>query len=373
MPDGVRYRGGVWAWYPGWPSARRLTSENGWLCYAALAGVLDPVKPLLLVKKLLAGAYSEISSDGQFLGYEEAPAAGNGPGTLWLTPIKDAGNPAAHVLISKDVVRGWWYFSLGGASLYFLQANVGTGDDILATLSMVDVRNPTVVGNLATRVGDFQRLATEDGADLGVAVLQDVTAGGGLRLFLGEKADKVVIVGTSTAEFAVSPGARYTFLQPLDDPATARRDARIADHAASTVCALQKLRQTTIDRYDAFTANSQLTFWYDHPERTQTVGEGWMARTQGCADKRRFANCLYTYATIRNDGLAYLDEFTPEAGGTLRLVKWGPGMSWPAAGPVTVQANVRPNYALVSPALKLMVYTSHAAGSEGLYLAELPF
>ena len=67
-----------------------------------------------------------------------------------------------------------------------------------------------------------------------------------------------------------------------------------------------------------------------------------------------------------------MDEFNDEGGGTLRFLRWGPDMSWPTSGPLTIQPGVDPAMTVIEPDRKVAVFSSHRAGAEGLYAVTLP-
>ena len=387
-PEGNRYRGGVFAWVPGWASGRRITSDNGFACLAAReapsvacvdrapGGMFDlqfgPVAfPLPRVKRFSTpDIVVDLSSNGRSLLYEEVPASG--PATLWLAPQETAGNPDTHLVIGRDVVSREWGFATHGPQIFFLRANTGTADRLSATLSTTLVRNPAAVADLGARIGSFIPLEGASATDLGVAALQDQTDGVGvLKLFLGVPSREVVI-GTTSFRFAVSPDGRFTLFSPVPDPATGRRDARIADHEASSVCALQREARTVLDPLDAFTENGELAFWYEYPEVSRTLPDGWLARSRGCAEPRKFAERILVHYVIRNRGLLYVDEVQSADGGVLKFLKWGPDLDWPASGPLSIQGGVDTPLAVLEPDRRVVVFTSPRAGSEGLYAVELP-
>ena len=310
--------------------------------------------------------YAELSADGKSFLFEEYPE-GEGPGKLWLA----GPDPTAHVLLTDQQVPGNWYLARHGPEVYFLRRNQGIGDNVSATLTTANVRVPNGITDLAERIGDLKVIGGP-AADLGVGALQDrVGQVGVLKVFLGSPPIET-IVGSSTFQFAVSPDGRYTMFSPVEDAATQRRDARIADHAGSSVCALQRLPQTEIDTLDAFSENGELAFWYDYPDVTRSAGDGWMARTADCGIKQKFANRLAVHYAMRNAGLVFVDDYV-DYEGVVRFLKWGPGMSWPASGAVTIQEGVNRELTILEPARKVALYTGRRPDNAGLYAVELPF
>jgi hypothetical protein len=276
------------------------------------------------------------------------------------------------VQISTDVERGKWNLSADGSQLHLLRGNTGGDDRLSATLSMFDLVRLTGPHDLAERIGELAGIDGPLGTHLGVSVLQDqVGPLGVLKLFLGAP-PREVIVGTSSAQYVVSPDGRFTVFTPTEDPATGRHAARIADHAAGSVCALQIRPQVYVDTLDAFSDNGELVFWLDYPDPTRGVADGWMARSAACADKQKFASRLFVHFVLRDRGLLYLDEFVASSGGTLRVATWQTGMSWPSAGAVAIQDGVDPRLTVLEPDRKVAVFTSHQGGRAGLYAVKLP-
>jgi hypothetical protein len=314
-----------------------------------------------------------LTFDGRSLLLEEPEPGPQRRGHLTITPIGSAEGPAAPVPIASQVVRHRWELAGDGSRLFLLRANTATGQRVSATLSSVDISTPTIFSDLAERIGWMQVLYGVAQAPLGVAMLQDQdNEFGVLKLLLGPDL-KEVIVGTSAPLFVVSPDARYTVFSPARDPATGNFSLRVADHAGGNVCALQNKPQGFLDTLDSFSDNGELVFWYEFPDPTrQGLAEGWLARSAGCADKRKFATALALYHLLRDRGLLYLDQYTPSGGGTLQLVSWETGMSWPSSGAVVIQDGVDGRYAVLEPDRRVAVFTSRRGGSAGLYAVTLP-
>jgi hypothetical protein len=392
-PENERYRGGIFAWYPGWPAARRLTSENGFACLpareaptvacvdrapGATPGMFDllagpAAMPLQRVKRAVGEFAVGLASNGRWLLYEEAPAPR--PATLWLAPMETVADPATHVAISKNVVSRQWTFATYSPQIYFLRDDPPGPYSANPTVATTNARSPAMISDVAPRVGVFRTLDGLDGTDLGVAVVQDldfVESSGVLKLFFNGFGSQVV-VGTVTQLFTVSPDGRYTMFAQVQDKTVGRFDTRIADHEGSSVCALQREARAVIDSFEAFTSNGELAFWYDFPDGSRTIPDGWMARSKGCGERRKFAERLLVHYVIGNTGLLYLDQAGPASpGGVLKYVKWGPDMAWPAAGPLSIQSDVDVALAMVEPDRKIAVFTSLRPGSEGVYAVQLP-
>jgi hypothetical protein len=389
-PEGISYRGALFAWYPGWPTARRITGPNGYACSAAreapvaacvdraeggmfdlMFGSLASGGSLNRVKRFATAEIAvDIASTGRSLLFQELPPSG--PATLWMAPLETAGEPVTHVAIARDAISRQWSFAPYGPRIFFLRAGTNSLGGIPGTLSTTLARNPAVIADLTSRVHYFRPLVGAGGADLGVAAVQDMASAAGiLRLFLGTP-PREVVVGSSYLQFAVSPDGRYTLFPQLQDQVTGRFDARVADHEAGSVCALQRHTQAVIDTEDAFSENGQLAFWYDYVEASRTVPDGWLAQASSCADRRKFADRIRIHYVLRNSGLLYLDQFNEDSGGVLQHLRWGPEMSWPASGPLAIQAGVDTALTVIEPDRKIAVFTSHRSRSEGLYAVLLP-
>jgi hypothetical protein len=397
-PIGNLFSAGQYAWYPGWPSARRLTSADGLQCggatwasaawcidrvpgvpgqYDLIAGFIGHDGPALVKVKRSANPslFAQLSKDGQSLLFHEVTT--QTPGPLWLAPTMTAGDPSTHVTIDKAVpIDGFELSADAGNAVYFVRASKGRGLQAAGTLSVVDLHKPTEVVDLAPMVNYFAVVRAVDDMHLGVAALQNRVANTGvLKLFLGLTQLKEITIGITSDQFSVSRDGRFTLFQPLEDPATGRRDARVANHDAASVCALQKLPQTQPSHTRSFTDNGEIVMWEDFPDPTQVFGEGWAARAADCGDKHRFGNRVAYWRDLHHIVLLIVDEFAQDEG-VIRFVKWGSGTTWPASGPVTIQNNVRRNVDVISPSwnepFPYAVYTSHKPGGEGLYVAELP-
>jgi hypothetical protein len=388
--EDMQFRGGLFAWLPGWPGAQRLTSANGVHCEAApqaasawcldrvaggrfelRVGPLAPAPALIPVKSLATPeVYGSLSSDGSsFLLDEPGKGAAR---SLSIMPIADPTRPGAAVQIASEVERGWWTLSGDGAYLFLLRANTGGEKRVSGTLSVFDLVQLMGPGDLAERVGWFEPLAGPGGTSLGVAVLQDLVGRSGvLKLFLNVSPFEVN-VGPSSVSYAVSSDGRFTVFTPTEDPGTTLHDARVADHAAGSVCALQIRPQTHLDISEAFSENGELVFWHDFPDDRRDAGDGWMARSAGCAVKQKFATRLLVHHVLRDRGLLYVDEYTPASGGTLRVVSWQAGMSWPSTGAAAIQDGVDGQLTVIEPERKIAVFTSRQSGRAGLYAVKLP-
>jgi hypothetical protein len=390
-PPADHYRGGVYAWRPGWPSARRLTSETGAYCLAArqaaIVACVDntgpmqfdvlvgaPEEPLRRAARFAQPVTSfELSRGGGHLGLEE-PQAKPGPGTVWLIPVASAADPATHVLVTRELLATQhWTLSYDDAALFFLRGNPGNLPRPAGTLAMVPLDRPTAVVELGQRLATFGVFADRKGNHLAVAGLQDKGLETGLlKVYLGLSPPKELTIGSSSENFTLSTDGRYTMFQVAGDPATGRRDLRVATHASGAICTLQQKPNADFSSGDAFSDDGQLAFWTEYPDAREQFGEGWVGRPADCTDRRKFASREAGHFVVNGLGLVFRELYREDGGGVLRFARWDEGTTWPAAAPVTLGENVTDRFVVVDlrdgPAV---VFNIGKPGAEGLYLAPL--
>jgi hypothetical protein len=336
--------------------------------FELLAGNGDPA-PALARVKALADAYVDtmLTRDGGGLLFQDNPPPGSTSSPLWWAPTATASDPATHVLLDANAVSEGWDLTEDERAVYYLRPAAPPATAMTRRLSYRPLIAAATPVDLAERIGYLRSLGHDT-----VAALQDLNQGTGvLKLIQGHTAPQELTVGPTTSDFLVSADQRYVALRSSPDSATLRLDLRVATRDSGDICTLQKLSQTEIFTDQPFSDNGELILWSDHAEPTILNGDGWLAHTRGCSDRRKFATRFFYGFTLADRGLLYLDEAT-ENGGVLRLVTWGEGMSWPAAGATVIDDAADFAFTVIDPDRRVAVYVSRRPGAEGLYALELP-
>jgi hypothetical protein len=387
----LHYRGGIFAWMPGWPGARKLTSSNGLKCQSAdhtdkewsraiycidnatPSGEVDLLvtpdvvsTPLSLVTRLpperpgvpapLSGTAS-LAVSGEHLIYR---SSGPGMRSLFRASTRPGPNAEKPVLIADDVKH--WRLSVDGRAIYLLYPN--------GRLSWASLKDPSVKTDLALRVGFFEVKQSNAITDNGVAAITDlVSRGGNLKVFLDRNSAAEIDVGPSAElGFDLASDRRFVMFQPLWNMHDLGSVA-IMNTTTREVCTLQPKLRGQVDGAGSFSDDSAWAGWMEY-DGESSEPDLWIARTEGCTDHHMVGRKVVRWWFLDDRGLLFVDEWSQQKGGRLRYLKWGPGQAWPAEGPRTLFTSVD-SFVIPRPGESLIPFTSTEPGQEGLYVLEL--
>jgi hypothetical protein len=333
-PDDA-YKGPIKAWRPGWPTARSLTSDAGYICHghpwAAAAYCVDNVATVagspefdLRAGSLAGGAAGGIlmsvgriralgsagqvmwgaafSPDGQSFLYS-SPAEGEDVEVLKMAATTDGGTaPAVEILRNG----GRWQIAPDGKKLYYLASYSYAETDGSGTLSMIDLPPAGVPATvIQDHVGAYASLGSFGEPHPGLAYLQDVTKGNGTFRLLRDRSQPALTttLGSDVNEFLVSPDLRYTYLSQPDAPGGPV--GLLASNDGAGTCALNT--REGVGLYSVtFPPQASTVFWAQDSESGFEI-EGWYATSAGCADKRRFSENLASLQAVRG-GILFADS-----------------------------------------------------------------
>jgi hypothetical protein len=388
----LNYRGGVFAWMPGWPAARKLTSSDGLKCQgveqndkswapavycidnATPSGQVDllvtpdvATTPLALVTRLppeSPGAPAPLSGtaalavDGNFLIYRSGSP---GKRSLFRASTRPGPMPENPVLIIDDVKD--WRLSVDGQDVYLLYPN--------GRLSWANIKDPAIKTDLALQVGTFEVQQSSSIGDNGVIALSEMTnRGGRLKLFFSRTSAAETDVGrTFEIGFDLSSDRRFTIFQPLWST-IGLGSVALMNNTTRESCTLQAKPRAEVFNTGSFSQNGNWASWLEYENET---GEAniWIARTQNCTDHHMVGRDYSQFGFIDDWGFVFLDEWQRDRGSRFRIVQWGPGQTWPESGPATVFRSVDA-FEFPRPGDTLIPFTSAEPGQEGLYVLELP-
>jgi hypothetical protein len=388
-PDSV-YRGTVYAWRPGWPRARAITSEKALLCYGHLR------VPVAFCIEDVVGTAEHPDSFEVHAGSIADPAGGPLPAVGRVHPFLSTGGDAAWgwgfsragdwLAISSpdpdpavqsiraiataeigqkapaEIVRdaASWTISNDGRRLYFTRAR-GAGKALL-TAEFPGGAGPT---ELAGDVDDYLLLGT--GAnDQGLGVLSRVSGGRLTFSLLAAPggAAHAIFTGSDMLEgLSVSSDLRYTGW------VSAMFQARVVRNADLDSCMLnsEPWRASYSPR---FLDGAALVVWEEDGEEDNTRRDAFYGRPD-CQGRTRFAQGLDFLHVIGDRAVIYGDEQDARYAVTLKYAPITGGADWPAA-PVRVHERVRTDKGVILLGSKplLMVFEVGAGdpGSEGTYV-----
>lgn len=268
-----RYEGGVWAWRPGWPEARRLTGPRGVLCegnprgdaFYCVENVVDmPVIRLDLtmgsieqtgqgglptVENIVPIREDDIAWSAAFVPAGDALAYsswrdGERVESLRVLPVRDAGGASRVVL--EGITR--WRLSFDGAVVYWLRDRQLGREETTFTLTATEFPGAAPLGDVATGVYAYRPLGAP-GVDRGVAFMtQPSGLEGTLHLARDpRRPGESVVVEQDVHFWRPSTDGRFLYILQSD-----RRGERglMADIDQGTVCRLGSRPGVTVYSVD---------------------------------------------------------------------------------------------------------------------------
>jgi hypothetical protein len=399
-PPDAPYAGPVWAWRPGWSSARRLAA-HGYDCFAhpsaALALCMDEVgyevttpvefdlragrlddaggdllpvvdRPRLSVAERHHEFRMGFSPDGQHLVYTNGSTVDAPTPALRVRNVADLATVPPRDLLT-DVMQ--WELSLDGTKIFYLTdyddpAGVGR-------LTAADFPSGAHVQSSPFRTSRFVVVAGAGGEDRGIGVFLE-PGGPSLseyRLITDRDAlshsQLVFRYPGPLEDFAISADARYVGYAKAD-PAEGF-NGYVVRSDGTRECILNGERDRPAVGY-SFLPSSALIFWAEESPDTSTQQDGWLADPEGCGGRQLFAHHVAFYTPVGDRGLIFGDALDL-ATNTFQLeyAALEAGARWPARGAVRVHDQVGFPLALLAPAVGVVfpVRTDTEATS-GLFL-----
>lgn len=412
------YRGPIYAWRPGWPKARKISSDNGITCAGHFQGQValcldniepDETKPLEF--DLLAGPLptvdngqlprvdrihpsrsndvskwrSGFSRDGSQFCYSTGRTPTDAE-NLWcfataaLPANAVASGPRTSPPLLTDATR--WLLSRDTQKIYYLKGfNYSDQGNPNGTLTMVDYPSAANPVTLANNVGGFLLLSDGTNTDMGLGMFADVTQNKGALRFIRDRnaPANFVTIATGIASASVSPDLRYTYFSQNINEQTGLADAYVATNAGATKetsaprCTLQA--GTSTDLYGSpFLDKSGLVFWVDDVDPNVLVGKGMVANPADCSNKTQYAKDIDFWFTVNDEGVIYSDDTDIDIV-SLRYVRVPDGKTWPTGGAgLPLQKQASRIYSMTLPKYDtLVVQIDQGYASDGIYYAKLPF
>jgi hypothetical protein len=382
------FRGGVYAWRPGWAQGRRLTSPNGTSCQANdldastvvcqdnrdgdqvdyLGGRL-PLEGMTLPRiERVSDSRSEVrlTFSGDYIVYSWA-AQIDQPSNLYAVAAGQVANPGARILLASDARL----LSVGdnGTKAYFLRIDPMTGTGVLMRVDVPTGRN---VIEMARGIQLAANAGFTGGQELGLMTAENLDNNGDadLRLFWDVAAPQSsVLVGrTWLGGMSFSADGRFFFLLS-PQPSSPLMEARVFDTRTRKSCVLGTTGRVR-GVVDGFSPDGRIAFW--DKNMGNWPREAWAASTADCSPIRQLGSSVTTSLVLDGGGVVFRDDVTSEETGKLRFVPTGEDFATAAVQVIDDQTNVA--FSVIGDAgASMVLYTSSAPGREGLYLAKVPF
>jgi hypothetical protein len=399
-PDVQPYKGPIYAWRPGWTSARQITGPNGFSCdghvasdvavclenvttatgtpaqYDLHAGRLG-TNPLPLVAHILParadGAFqtdAAFTPAGDYFAYSAGNVTTNQPETLYVWKTDELPMPDKRVMVAASVSR--WSFSADSKRWYWFRdynyPALRSGVQSLGTLATADFPAGGNEKVIAMGVNTFQALG-DAGVDRGVAFLDGAMSGLANYKMVSDpsKPTASTMISAGVGGFVLSPDLRYSVLQTQFNTQKSTSDVVVIKNDGAGRCALAPMATADDLLLSPFLPHAGLVFWTDNINATTGLGEGWVARPDGCTDRRKFADAIDFWFPAGDDGLIFSDTSTALVA-TIRYAKLAGGQ-WPAAGPVTIREKAGWVYAPLEPDRdRVVYYVDQGTPDDGLYV-----
>jgi hypothetical protein len=398
-PDVQPYKGPIYAWRPGWATARQITGPNGFSCdghpatdvavclenvttatgapaqYDLHAGRLGTNALPLVAHILPARADGAFQTDaaftpaGDYFAYSAGNVTTNQPETLYVWKTDELPMPDKRVMVAASVSR--WSFSADSKRWYWFRdynyPALRSGVQSLGTLATADFPGGGNEKVIAMGVNTFQALG-DAGVDRGVAFLDGAMSGLANYKMVSDpgKPAAITMISGGVGGFVLSPDLRYSVLQTQFNTQKSTSDVVVIKNDGGGRCALAPMATADDLLLSPFLPHSGLVFWTDNINATTGLGEGWVARPDGCADRRKFADAIDFWFAAGDDGLIFSDTSTALVA-TIRYAKLAGGQ-WPAAGPVTIREKAGWVYAPLVDRDRVVYYVDQGTADDGLYV-----
>jgi len=365
-PDGI-YQGPIWAWRPGWAEARVISGDKGLMCFghprAEVAFCVENVfqgPPIQF--DLRAGALVDGPNDLTVLAQAVRPWKGNEiawhaefspDGKHFAISVQEPSTGGEVLHTGKTAELGKtklkeiaydatsWRISLDGQKIYYLQ-NFVSEPKPGGKLMMADFPDGTNQVLLQERVAEFQLLGDPGTVDRGLGLYQDKNMGlAAFRVMADRRRpDQLVTVAENVDGVYLSPDGRYgLFIQV--DPSGFFEQVHMASTDGKESCVLNALPESEVFSMH-FLDDSSMVFWSEiNTTIADGVGEGWLARTAGCAGKQRYAPKVDFVTTVKDRVAIIAHTPKDQIRYQLEHARIGPGPA-PVSMPVLIRDNADP-------------------------------
>jgi hypothetical protein len=375
------HEGPIWAWRPGWPAPRKLTSDKGVLCFSQphtlalvcvdnavvdkdptspfdrprlremdlLAGTADTVTaaaPLAKVAHLQnqggdAASLLRLSPDGAYLAFSRVPQPG-APEVVEVVKLADAGKTAP-VSVVSDAAN--WAIANDGSKLYYLAGfDRSKGDRATGTLMLADFPGGGNATELAKGVFFYELLGSHDEVispvDRGVALVHGTEAKRNAALMRDRSKPGEMVEFSSSWEVAqIATDVRHSlyFRQPTGAEFPV---AYVAKNDGSGFCQLTS--DIHAETYGAhFTGSGRSIFWIEYGRGGSMSEEGWYARPETCGDRVKFGDFVFSYRLVDEDFVVFEGGDLQDSTSWLEYTPLGPSPGGAPVYPAVIKE--RPN------------------------------
>lgn len=342
MPARDPYDGPVWAWRPGWPEARQITTDHGLRCEggrqttaihciddpeivatgtffppfkirsfdlrAGLLGDVPPAGPLPLVERVAAIGAGDLlwqagfSPKAEWFVYSVATVR-SGTSVVKRVPV-DAIGVGTPAVVAPDGFD--WRISHDGARLYHRQG-VDLGEGVFATgrlmsVDLVSGGDPVV---LLDEVVRYELLGAHDDVvtdrDQGLLVTQEDARGNRTVSLLANpsRPDQLIAFPPDVYAPEVATDLRHSLY--YEDGPNGLPHIYIMRNDGSGRCSPK--RTTRSETYGGhFSHTSRLVFWIEYGGDSE---EGWYALPETCGAPRKFGDYVTGFIPVADDFVVF--------------------------------------------------------------------
>jgi hypothetical protein len=403
------YQGPVYAWRPGWPAARAITTNVGVFCtghpftdvavclenisppdaavtqYDVHAGRVDggPLPFVARVTPMRADTgdtqwRSGFTLDGSYFAYSTGGPTVSDAETLWVMRTEDIGATAKYLKVGTGLSR--WTISADQKRWFFLRSfNYDTQGNPSGTLAMADFPAGGNEVTLLAKVGVFQELVDRSGKSGGLAVLDNVVAGLGTYEILhdptrpaGEAGNLLTVANQVGSVPLVSPDLRHALFSRNLSPNSITSDFWVAHLDGAASCTITGTLGAALFGYP-FTPSGGLVFWGDFYDTVTDTAQVMFASPASCGGKGKLADHVDFWFFAGDQGIVFSTIDGPRASLRHQRFQAGPPQALALGGPATVTTHADRLFALL-PATDGVFFTVTEGGADdGLYFAPLPF
>ena len=410
---GDLFRGTAYAWQPGWPAAKAISSNNASLCSAhnraPLGWCLENVDGLMEGQVLkwdehvgdinngpmnkIATFYPEhpdtqgsqadsaFTTMGDYFLYS-TPTTGAtvAPESLYFVRTADIkpGMPVTGTKVGDNISQ--WTVSADGTKWIFLRDyNYNTQGQPSGTLTMSDfptganerkIEGPRIPSGNLNGVAAYRLLADEMGMGNQIGFLAEVKAGKGDYRILTNPADPNAVVNVVSGTIGLplpSQNLQYSYYATSRAMDIATTDSKLVRNDGTQSCSLTNSDSSALFGFP-FTKSATMAFWMDNYDQATDSGEGWVAKPD-CTTKMMFSRNIDYWFINNDDGLLYSDE----GDGSTAALKWRTITAGTLGAPQDIQKQAGRTFWIL-PNFEGVLYsiTSTQEAANGIYFAKLP-
>lgn len=379
------YDGPVWAWRPGWPEARQLTSDHGLRCQgsrqtptihcvdaaevvetgtflppfkirsfdlrAGRLGDAAPTGPLPMVERVAATGAGDLlwqagfSLRGDWFVYSVATVR-SGTSVVKRVAVDGSGIGAPAVVVEDGFD---WEISHDGARLYHRQGvDLGAGVFAIGRLATVDLVSGSGLAVLADEVVHYELLGAHDDVvtdrDHGLLVTQEDAQGKTAVSLLRDPSRPEELLRFPPGAYAAEVATDLRHSLYYEDGPNGLPHIYVMRNDGSGRCSPK--RSSRSETYGGhFSHTSRLVFWIEYGGDSE---EGWYASPETCGDPQKFGDYVTGFFPVGDDFVVFEGTDSQDSAYHLQYARLATDRTAPRTLPKLIERDVDDSVAAIT-------------------------